>query len=1111
MKPGSRSGSGASPESGEALSPEKRRVLSGDRTLGRAVTYWFVFLLLFVLSAVPFGESWTSGPGAHVVLETLATALAFVVGSLALVRFYSKRTGTFLFLGTGFLGTGLLDLFHGAISSSHWAHFTLLESQARSSWSFTASGAFLSLFLFVSWLAWKRERDGGEEAAVREVPVYLTAALLAVLIFLAFLLVPATQAVYPEKLISQPGELFSALFFTLALAGYLAKGHWRYDTFEHWLILALLISAMAHGAFMAFCGQSYDGDFDLAHLLKVLSYTSVLVGLLANVFTTFRREEEVGQAASEANSALAREIDIRRKAERVLQDSEEQLQDFLDNAHDLIQSVDPQGGFLYVNRAWKRALGYSDEELDELNFFEILDESCRARCTRQFRSVLSGSSLPLVEVSFRARDGRIVSCSGSANARFHDGKAVAARAIFRDITESLETRRELEAFQANLQALVENTGDAIWSVNRSLELITYNTAFSMALEARTGKEPVDSGLPEQVFPPADAAWYRDMYLRALRGEAFSELRDEEIGGQLRSYELFFNPIREAMGITGVAVFGKDVTARRRTQMALRMAKEEAERANQAKSQFLANMSHELRTPLNSVIGFTNILLKNRTGNLEAKELGFLERISANGRHLLVLINEVLDLAKIEAGRMELELQAVDLEGLIRETLAQMEGQVREKPLVLRASVPPDLPRLETDPGKLRQVIINLVGNALKFTAEGEVSVEVVTRSDGKTVSAIRVRDTGAGIPPDRLHAIFEAFQQADGTTTRQFGGTGLGLSISRSLCQLMGYDLRVESTVGEGSVFSILMADLPPPARAPEEALMEEALRPMESSRPGLGREPEGAGGDAASAEAGRPAGEEGEASPGRVLVIDDDPDSRALLTDFLEDTGVQVVTAPSAMDGLRKARTWGPDLITLDLMMPEVSGWEALKALKEDPDLREIPVVIVSILAGEGNRSNLVGAVDILAKPVDRSDLLRVVERNLSPGRTRVALVVDDDPDTREMIRTHLEEAGLKVVLAANGREAEGRLEEEIPDVILLDLLMPEMDGLTFLSRLRSRRREKGLPVVVCTAKELDKEEKARLQAKASGVITKGKGLEEELKEILSCFFPLRDPDGPA
>ncbi|MFC1575221.1 response regulator [Gemmatimonadota bacterium] len=1081
----------------ENWEPQAPRVLRGDKTANRAALYFVLFLVLFVGAFGPVRSGWSSNAVVHGILETLATILAFIVGALALVRFYSKKQGTFLFIGTGFLGTALLETFHALVSTGFLGDRGPLETRDLASWSFTASASVLSIFLFVSWLSWRQESRGPEGREIRELPVYLTALFLTVLTFAVFDLFPVTQAVYPDSWVRHPAEFFPALFFLLALAGFLGKGHWRFDAFEHWLVIALVISVMAHGAYMPFSSESYDADFDAAHLLKVLSYLAVLVGLMASVYLTFRREEEAAGATREANTALAREIDVRRQAERILQESEERLQDFLDNAHDLIQSVDPEGNFLYVNRAWELALGYSADELGKLNFFEILHPDCVKRCRRDFGLVLQGRTFPALEVDIIAADGRTVRCSGSANVRHQDGEAVATRTIFRDISEQVEAKRELEAFQANLRALVENTGDAIWSVDRAFKLVTFNTAFSMALEARTGREPLVGDTPPECFPPPDAIWYGEMYQKALKGQAFSELRDEEIGGQIRSYELFFNPIREAMGIIGVAVFGKDVTARRRTQVALRMAKEEAERANQAKSQFLANMSHELRTPLNSVIGFTNILLKNRSGSLVQQELGFLDRISANGKHLLELINEVLDLAKIEAGRMELDLQPVNLETLIQETLLQMEGQIRERKITLRGDVPPGLAHLSADAGKLKQVIINLVGNSLKFTEKGEVAVSVLLQDDGATPSAIAVSDTGIGIPPERLQAIFEAFQQADGTTSRKYGGTGLGLTISRSLCQLMGYDLKVESEVGEGSTFTILLTEDVFSSRRAEEELIEEALKPMESSRPLREEEP--------SSE--EPAPKEG---GHRILVIDDDADARVLMTHYLEDLGCTVVPAGSAGEGLRMARADRPDLITLDLMMPGMTGWEALKEFKDDPELRDIPVVIVSMLAGEGDRADLLGAVDLLSKPVDRQSLLRVLNRNLKEGGDRNILVVEDDPDTQMVIREYLEDAGLQVVVAENGEEAERRLEESVPDAILLDLVMPVMDGMTFLKRLREGGEHTGIPVIICTGKELTLDERSRLQAQASGIVAKGEGFEADLKGILSQFFPLKQTMDP-
>jgi len=1071
------------------------RVFKGDRTATRATIHFFAVLLLLVGAVGLSRSGWTSGPVLYGTLEALSTLMALVVGSLALVRFYSKKQETFLLIGTGFLGTGFLDLFSAVLATGWIGDRTPEELEGLATWSFTASGTFLSLFLLASWVAWLRTRSNPRRDPIREVTVYLTALLLAVVIFAIFDLFPLRGALQPDQFIRQPAEFVPGFIFLLAAIGYLTKSHWRVDAFEHWLIVALLVGVMAHGAYMPFSSQYHDALFVTAHVLKVFTYTSVLIGLLASVYVTFRREEEVADTTREANAALAREIDYRRQAEKVIQESEERLQDFLDNAHDLIQSVDTTGKFIYVNRAWKKVLGYSDEELETLNLFQILDPGCRERSKRDFTRILHGEHVPVLEVDFVAADGRVVQCSGSADVWSKDGEPMVTRSIFRDITEQLQARRKLEGFQANLRALVENTGDAIWSVDRAKRLITFNTAFSMALEVRTDREPAVGDRPVDCLPPEDILWYEEMYERALYGNAFSELRDEEIGGQLRSYEFFFNPIREAAGITGVAVFERDVTARRRTQLALRMAKEEAEHANRAKSEFLANMSHELRTPLNSVIGFTNILLKNRSGKLVDQELSFLDRIIANGKHLLELINEVLDLAKIEAGRMELDLKSVELASLVPDTLAQLEGQVKDKNVLLRGDVPDGVGAIQADSGKLKQVIINLVGNALKFTTEGEVVVEVVVGEDGKTPRAIGVRDSGIGIPPDRLQAIFEAFQQADKDTNREYGGTGLGLTISRSLCQLMGYDLRVESEVGKGSTFTILLTERASPEKRAEEELMEEALKPIESTRPA-----------AASPEPSLKAG-----TRARILVIDDDPDSRRLLKTQLEELRFEVMTAASAELGLQVAREQKPDLITLDLIMPELSGWEALREFKEAPDLQDIPVVIISVIADEQDRGSLFGAMDLLTKPVDREELLKVLRRNLRETQGRRVLVVEDDPATQELFREYLEEAGLQVTLAGNGEEAERALGGLTPDLILLDLIMPVMDGTAFLERLRRDPESVEIPVVICTGKEISIEERKLLLGQAAEILAKGEGFEARLMAALSSYFPVDGAPSPA
>ena len=1062
-------------------------MLGLDRARERKVVYLLLPLVLVPVAFLLRGSLWRSGPSLHIPMEAVATVLAFVVGLLALVRFYSRKQATFLFIGTGFLGTGLLDLYHALVSTQAGLGWSEGLVDDVSAWTWTASRLFLSVFLVASLSVWRREtREYG--ATVKERSVYKVAAGLTALIFAVFILLPPVllslgvelrDAYSPRWVISRPAEFLPAILFAQAAFGYLIRSTWKRDDFEHWLLISILISVIAHAFFMSMAKGPHDAMYDAAHVLKIASYLAILVGLLLSVYGTFQSEREASRATREANAALGMEVEVRRQAERVLQESEERLQEFLDTAHDLILSTDADGRIFSANRAWQRTLGYRTEELEGLRLEDLVLGSSRRRVMRDFGRVLAGEHVGRFLVDFVARDGRVVICSGSATSRVEQGLATAVRSIFRDVTEQRRAERGLAASQANLEAVVENTGDAIWSVDSDHRLITFNSSFALSVEARTGREPQTGDSPDRLFEHADTAWYRQLYGRALAGERFSELREEVGGGRARHVEVYANPIQGEGAIVGAVMFSRDVTRRKHAEDELRIAKDDAEAANQSKSHFLANMSHELRTPLNFVIGFANILLKNKHENLIQQDLSFLNRILANGRHLLVLNNEVLDLAKIEAGRMEVDRQQVDLRKLILETLGQLEGQTREKSVELRTEFPEPLGSLHTDAPKLKQVIINLVSNAIKFTEEGAVTIRVESAADGVSPGAIAVEDEGIGIAPGRLQAIFEAFQQADVSTSRRFGGTGLGLTISRSMCTLLGYDLDVESVVRKGSVFRIRFGGVAPLARvveAPEPAT-EEVLELVE------------------------PRPESEQSGRFRVLVIDDEEDARLVLGQYLEEFGCTVMTASGGEKGIDLARLYRPDLITLDLFMPGMSGWDVLKTLKADAEVRDIPVVVVSIVAGE-SKGRLLGAVDLVTKPVEREDLLRVLWRNLGRRQGARVLVVDDDSDSRSILEAHMRAAGLDATFAANGEEAFSVLASDPPDVILLDLMMPVMDGLTFLNRVREDPLHAEVPVIVLTGKELTLAEREDLAGKVTGVIMKDGDVQERPRDVLATLF---------
>ena len=551
-------------------------------------------------------------------------------------------------------------------------------------------------------------------------------------------------------------------------------------------------------------------------------------------------------------------------------------------------------------------------------------------------------------------------------------------------------------------------------------------------------------------------------------------------------EISITPLKQSKGQLFNA-FIRDITDRKRSEEELKKAKVSAEMANHAKSEFLANMSHELRTPLNSIIGFSTVVLRGKGKHLTSQDSTYLDRILTNGKHLLGLINTILDLSKIEAGKVDLNVSSVDLGGLVRETLAQLEGRVVEKKIRLEADLPERMTPFPTDAEKLRQILINLVGNAIKFTEKGSVTVRVVCDPKTSVPRRIDVIDTGVGIPKDMLERVFDAFQQVDTGMSRKYEGTGLGLTISRSLSDLLGCRIDVESELGKGSTFRIHLLPV-----GPERGSTTRVLRPdlIPDAPPEKALE------------------EDADLKDKLVLVIDDEEDSRILLKQYISDCGCRVAEARNGPEAIEKARTLKPDLVTLDLMMPGMNGWETLRQFKADPELTELPVVVVSIVGSE-NRGTIFGAADLLNKPVAREELCSVLRRNVKPGKNRV-LVVDDDADARQIIAEYLHEEHAQIEMAVDGQDALRRLDTFKPDLVILDLMMPVMDGMTFLDTIRRDAKYFSLPVVVATAKILTLQEVRQLETSVSVVLRKGEDLRSHLGRVVKSILRRPRQQGP-
>jgi PAS domain S-box-containing protein len=523
-------------------------------------------------------------------------------------------------------------------------------------------------------------------------------------------------------------------------------------------------------------------------------------------------------------------------------------------------------------------------------------------------------------------------------------------------------------------------------------------------------------------------------------------------------------------LQGVFAAARDVTERKRYEQSL-------EQANRAKSVFLANMSHELRTPLNAIMGYSEMLQEEAA---ERQLDGFgadLEKINGAGRHLLALINDILDLSKIEAGKMELFLESFDVAKMIDEVASTIRPMVEKNANTLHIERVADLGAMHADQIKVRQGLFNLLSNAAKFTHDGTITLKVERQlMEGSEWIMFRVADTGIGLSHEQIVKLFQDFTQADASTTRKFGGTGLGLALTRRFCQIMGGDVTVHSMPGEGSIFTIklpaIVSDVKP--EAADEIAGAEAVT---ASPDGGGRDVTEHFPDNASC----------------VLVIDDDPVQRDLMQRFLSKEGFYVQTAAGGDAGLRLARQLRPVAITLDVMMPDMDGWTVLSALKSDAALRDIPVIMVTML-DDPERGFALGAADYATKPVDRQRLSQILKKYTCPHPPCPVLMVEDDPATRALTRKILEKEGWKVTDAENGRQALECMERELPSLILLDLMMPEMDGFEFADRVRQRPEWRLIPIVVVTAKDLSAKERRRLNGSVESILQKASGSREAL-----------------
>jgi PAS domain S-box-containing protein len=618
-----------------------------------------------------------------------------------------------------------------------------------------------------------------------------------------------------------------------------------------------------------------------------------------------------------------------------------------------------------------------------------------------------------------------------------------------------ERTTELSAANKFLDSMIENIPNMIFVKEaRDLRFIRLNRAGEDLLgfprHELIGKNDYD------FFPADQAERFISADRKTLRNRDLVDIPEETIQTNKKGARILHTkkiPILDAGGEPAFLLgISEDITEAKKTQEALHHAQEEAERANLVKSQFLASMSHELRTPLNAILGFSELLSDDKTGRFdEATRRRFLDQIHSSGEHLLQLINDILDLSKVEAGQMDLQLKPVELGSLIDEARATVEPLAQSKAIVLNGEPGPEL-HLIADAAKVKQMLLNLLSNAIKFTPNGG-RIQIRWRQVDSWAE-IAVSDTGIGIAAEDLGRLFTEFQQLDAGPARQQEGTGLGLALTRRFAELHGGQVTVESALGKGSTFTL---------RLPLEATALRAPAPVEPPQ-------------ATASDLRRPL----------VLVVDDNPQAAEILARTMGAGGFRIKVARTGPEALKMARDLKPVAITLDILLPEVDGWEVLNRLKADEATRNIPVIVVSVVDNPA-LGRALGAFDYFVKPVDGKALLSRLSQYAFTNKVKTepvrVLVVDDEKANLDLLEALLKPAGFAVIRAGGGWEGIDLARSQMPNLILLDLMMPDLTGFDVVEALRAEEATRSIPIMVLTAKALTEDDKRALNGQVAAI----------------------------
>ena len=1254
---------------------------------GRSLSYFVVGVSLFTGCFFLRGVTWLGSSQLHTIMEAIATFLAFMVGGMALVRYYSKLDNTFLIIGAGFLGTGFLDGYHAIVTSVWFISYFLSDPNSLSPWSWIASRLFLSGVVFYSWLDWRKRQSSVVQYVQKPVIVYATMAAFTLISFLVFAFSPLPAAYYPKLPIHRPAELVPAIFFALALLGYLRKGLWRSNCFEHWLVLALIVNLAAQTAFMPCSGQLYDVEFDVAHLLKKASYICVLTGLFINMYQSFKRiqreitvrksaesalkyselrlravidtviegiitidakghietlnpaaikifgyaaDEVVGQnvkmlmpepyqsehdgylrhyqqtgvakvigigrevkglrkdgsvfsmelAVSEMEidgkrmfTGLVRDITQQKLAQAALANNEARFRAVIDTVLEGIITIDSQGVVETINPAAIGIFGYQADEVIGQNIKMLMPEPYHSEHDGYLRHYKETGEKKVIgigrEVLGRRKDGSVFPMELAVSEMNIDGKQMFT-GLVRDITQIKKT----EELRSQLSAIIESSDDAIISKSLDGIISSWNSA-AEKMFGYSAKEAIGQSM-SLIIPPERIDEEPNILNQVIRGEPIEHFETVRVrkDGRRIFISATISPIKDKSGrILGISKIARDITEQIQTQRDIKsysqrlelatssggigvweynftdgaliwdermfelygisaqhfpgtyeawqsaLHPEDSEKAEaelnsaingeqdfntefriilpdstertlkaaalvvkdeagkpermiginsditeqkqieRMKNEFISTVSHELRTPLTSIQGALGLILGGATGELPEQSKKLLEIANNNSSRLIRLINDILDIEKIEAGKIVFNLKPVEVMPLVQQTIDSNQAYASNLgvDMVLTEQAPDTCVLADQD--RLIQVLTNLLSNAAKFSFKDQ-PVEIAVRQTEQTVR-FSVTNTGLGISEAFKKSIFGKFSQADASNTRQKGGTGLGLHICKVIVEKLGGQIGFESEINKKTCFFF---DLPiwNPVPGPELAV-------------------------------------ENPQQQGHLLLLEDDVDIANLLRLMLEKHQYQVDIAYNADQARELLEKNQYDAMTLDLMLPGQNGIEFFKALRQQAHTRDLPVVVVSAIAEKGQQElngDAVSIIDWLDKPIDEKRLEKAIALALRKnGSLSRILHIEDDPDIVHIVST-LMQGIAQIDVAGDLKQARQKLQQAY-DLVILDMSLPDGSGASLLPELSSR--EPPLPVVVFSAQDVDDKDMRKVTANFVKSKTSTRQLIDAIESILA------------